>query len=298
MSKRRRARIMQDWLLLCPQLFLYLFFTIVPLVVGLPILFTDRSSFVDPEWNYIGLDNFTRLFRDEMIARDYWPALSRTVRFTILNYLTVYVFGLSLALLMYEVGFKGGFFSVIYLPMMLSGLAVGFMALVLFSESTGSVNLLLLKLGWIEKPVNIKMEQGTTIILPLMVGWQYAGYNMAIFLSGLLSIPKETIEAATVDGASYWQRLLWIYFPQMIPSFIIATTFCLIGSFQLLDHLVALGGLYQNKAADFLSIVILKYGLSSNRLALGMVLSVETFFPLIIIAILLQYLQRRLSYER
>jgi ABC-type sugar transport system permease subunit len=209
----------------------------------------------------------------------------------------VYVFGLGLALLMYEIGFRGGIFSVIYLPYMLSGLALGFMAVMLFSESTGTVNLLLKELGWIKKPINIKDPSGTTVILPILVGWRMAGFYLAIFLSGLLSIPTETIEAAIVDGASYVQRLVRVYFPQMIPSFIIATIFALLNSFNVFDELVALGGLFQNEAAEFLSIVIFNYGFMGNRLALGMTLAVITFIPLIILAIFLQRLQRRLRYE-
>ena len=297
MSPRQRRRVLQDWALLTPQLILFVGLTIVPLLAGIPVLFTDRSTFIDPQVNFVGFENFTRVFRDPAIASDYWPALARTVRFTILNYAMVFVFGLTLALLMYEIGFRGVFFTIIYLPWIISGLALGFMALMLFSESTGTVNLLLLKLGWIDKPVNIKLEAGTTVILPILVGWRAAGFNMAIFLAGLLSIPKEAIEAAAVDGASYWQRLVHIYFPEMIPSFIIATIFALLGSFKVFDELVALGGLSGNREAQFLSIISVRYGFALERLALGMTLAVETFLPLTILAVFLQRLQRRLAQE-
>ena len=294
-SSRVRRRHIQNAILLTPQLILFVSLTIVPLFIAIPFLFTNMSNFNDPQVDYIGLDNFTRLFTDSDIQADYWPALTKTIRFTVLNYAMVYVFGLTLALLMYEIGFKGGLFTVIYLPWMISGLALGFIALLLFSEATGSVNLLLKELGWIQTPFKIKSEQGTTVILPVLVGWKAAGFNLAIFLAGLLSIPRETVEAAIVDGASYWQRLFYVYFPQMVPSFIIATIFALLGSFKVFDELVAMGGLYQNNAAAFLSIVFFKYGFAQNRLALAMTLAVQTFLPLMLIAILLQQLQRRLT---
>jgi ABC-type sugar transport system permease subunit len=129
-----------------------------------------------------------------------------------------------------------------------------------------------------------------------MVGWRYAGYNMAIFLSGLLAIPKETIEASIVDGASYWQRLTRVYFPQMWPSFILATTMCLIGSFTVFDELVAMGALYVNPEAKLLSVLFFTYGFQVERLAMGMTLSMQTFLPLILIGIGLQWLQRKLAY--
>jgi len=279
-----------------PQLIIFVLLTIVPFFVAIPILFTDMSQYNDPQIHYVGLQNFTALFTDASVQADYIPALRRTLVFVVLNYTTVYIFGLSLALLMYEVGFRGGFFTVIYLPLMVSGLAVGYMAVMLFSKETGTANLLLLKLGIISKPIDIYSAQGTAFTLPLMVGWRYAGYNMAIFLAGLLSIPKETIEASIVDGANYWQRLWHVYFPQMLPSFILATTMCLIGSFAVFDELVAMGALYVNPEAKLLSVLFFTYGFQIDRLAMGMTLAVMTFVPLVILGVGLQQLQRRLQY--
>ncbi len=295
-GKLQRRRMMEDWAFILPQLTLFVLLTIVPFFVAIPILFTDMAQFNDPQINPVGLRNFTAIFTDRSVQVDYFPALRRTIVFVLLNYTTVYIFGLSLALLMYEVGFRGGFFTVIYLPLMVSGLAVGYMAVMLFAKETGTANLLLMELGLIKRPINIYSASGTAFILPLMVGWRYAGYNMAIFLSGLLAIPTETIEAAIVDGASYWQRLWKVYFPQMWPSFILATTMCLIGSFAVFDELVAMGALYVNPEAKLLSILFFTYGFQIQRLAMGMTLAVETFLPLVFLGIALQRLQRRMQY--
>jgi ABC-type sugar transport system permease subunit len=295
-SKLERRRIIQDWVFISPQLILFILLTIVPLIIAIPVLFTDKSQFNDPQINNVGIRNFTAIFTDSSVQADYFPALRRTVVFVLLNYTTVFIFGLSLALLMYEVGFKGGFFTVVYLPLMVSGLAVGYLAVMLFAKETGTGNFILLRLGLINTPLNIYSATGTAFILPLLVGWRYAGYNMAIFLSGLLSIPDETIEASIVDGASYLQRLFKIYFPQMWPSFILATTMCLIGSFAVFDELVALGATYVNPEAKLLSILFFTYGFQINRLALGMTLAMQTFMPLVLLGIALQRLQRRLQY--
>jgi len=291
-----RRRILTDWLFITPQLVLFVGLTIIPFFIAIPILFTDMSRFGDPQVNWVGFRNFTALFTDPSVQRDYMPALKRTLVFVILNYTTVYLFGLSLALLMYEVGFRGGFFTIIYLPLMISGLGVGYTAVMLFSRTSGTANLLFLELGFLKKPIDIYSPEGTMFILPLLVGWRYAGYNMAIFLSGLLGIPKETIESSIIDGASYWNRLRRVYFPQMIPSFIIATTMCLIGSFSVFDELVAMGALYYNPEAKLLSVLFFMYGFQVERLAQGMTLAVESFLPLIILGVALQRLQRRLIY--
>ena len=293
LGKLERQRIAEDWAFILPQLIFFVFLTIIPFFVAIPILFTDMSQFNDPQPNYVGLRNFTALFTNPSVQRDYLPAFRRTIIFVILNYTTVYIFGLSLALLMYEVGFRGGFFTVVSLPLMVSGLAVGYMAVMLFSRETGTANLLLLKLGVINEGIDIFSAEGTAFILPLLVGWRYAGYNMAIFLAGLLAIPNETIEASIVDGTNYWQRLTRVYFPQMWPSFILATTMCLIGSFAVFDELVAMGALYVNPEAKLLSILFFTYGFQVERLAMGMTLAVISFLPLVLIGIALQRLQRR-----
>ena len=146
-SAMTKRRILTDWFFISPQLILFVGLTIVPFFLAIPILFTDMARFGDPQINWVGFKNFMVLFTDASVQRDYLPALQRTVVFVILNYTTVYIFGLSLALLMYEVGFKGGFFTIIYLPLMVSGLGIGYTAVMLFSRTSGTMNLLLLELG-------------------------------------------------------------------------------------------------------------------------------------------------------
>jgi len=296
LSALQRRRMLEDWAFILPQLIVFVGLTIVPFIIAIPMLFTDIAQFNDPQINWVGLHNFKAIFVDRGVQADYVPALRRTLTFVALNYTTVYIFGLSLALLMYEVGFRGGFFTVVYLPLMVSGLAVGYMAVMLFSQETGTANQLLMELNLIKKGIDIYSPGGTMFLLPLLVGWRYAGYNMAIFLSGLLSIPEETIESAVVDGASYLQRLTRIYFPQMWPSFILATTMCLIGSFAVFDELVALGALYVNPEANLLSTLFFIYGFQVERLGQGMTMAVETFLPLVFLGAALQRLQRRLQY--
>jgi ABC-type sugar transport system permease subunit len=296
MGRLKRQRIIGDWLLMAPQLILFVGLTLVPFIVAIPMLFTDQLSFQDVGIEWAGTANFTRLFTDPNIQAEYLPALRRTLLFVTVNYLMVYVFGLTLALLIYEIGFHGWFFTIVYLPMMISGLAMGYMATMLFAKSTGTVNLMLGEWFGAKNLIDIQNPTLTAIILPTMIGWRYAGFNVAIFLAGLLAIPIETIEAATVDGASYWQRLWRVYFPQMLPSFIIATIFCLIGSFGVFDELIPLGALSSNHEAKMLSVLFFSYAFNSKRLALGLTLTLQTFLPLVIIALLLQRLQRRLQY--
>lgn len=301
-AKRRDPKeLIIDAALFSPQFILYILFTLLPFAIAVPIIFTSRTDFLDTSVRFVGFENFQAIFREPLV-RDYLPAVQRTAFYTLLNYLSVYVFGLPLALIMYEYTsrLKNGFFTVIYLPYIIAPFGIGMMMSMLLSSDTGSLNLLLLKLNIISKPIEIMDEGVARWALPLVAGWKNAGFNMAIILSGLLSIPRETVEASIVDGASYLQRLFHIYIPQIIPSFIIATVMCLLGSFGAFDLPVGFGGLRGNNAAMFLAVLLYKMGfagsaMQSGTLAQAITISIATYLPLILVAIGLNRLQKRFS---
>ncbi len=290
---RNRTETLQEILFVAPQLILFLTFTIVPFFVAVPLVLTDRIDFLDNDVSYVGLKNFVTIFQEPFIS-EFLPALRRTATFTVLNYASIYVFGLTLALIMFEFNsrLKRPFFTVIYMPYMISGLGTGMLLTLLFSRDTGSLNLLLQRIGLIQAPLDIKTQQAVTWLLPLTTGWRYAGMNMAFFLGGLLSIPTDSIEASVVDGANYRQKLRYIYLPQIIPSIVMATVTCLIGSFNLIDELFGLGAMYGNASAVFLSVLVYRKG-TTGGLSQSVAMSLTVFVPLILVAFLLIRWQRR-----
>lgn len=296
-----RKRTLWEVVFVAPQLILYVGLTIVPLLISIPIVLTNRANFTDLTVDAVGLSNFVNIFQFPL-SDIFFSALARTVLLTFLNYVTVFAFGLTLALLLFEGKFGGLFFTIIYLPYMLSGFGVGILLIMLFSRDQGSLNLLFMEMGVLKTPFDIKDPSITAVALPLVLGWRYAGFNMALFLSGLLSIPIETIEASRVDGASYLQRLRYVYLPQIVPSIIIATIFCLIGSFGVFDEAVGLGAFYGNPAAEFFAISVFKMGFGTaigqqiGTLAEGMTMALVVFVPLTLMAAYLVRLQKRLQY--
>jgi len=298
-SARERRELFQDILFVAPQLLLFLSLTILPFIVAVPLVLTDRKTFLDNEVAFVGLQNFVTIFQPPF-SLELFPALKRSFLFTIMNYATIYIFGLTLALIMFEYTsrLKKYFFTVIYMPYIISGLGVGMLLTLLFAKDSGSINLLLEHLGWIKEPIDIKTQAAVTWLLPLTTGWRYAGINMAFFLGGLLSIPKDNIEAAMVDGVTYWQKLRYIYIPQIIPSVVMATVVCLIGSFNLVDELIGMGALYGNQSAVFISILVLRKGFdaSGGALSKSVAMSLSVFVPLIIVAFGLIRWQKKMQY--
>jgi len=288
-------------LFVLPQLILYLLFTIIPFFMIIPFMLTNMVSVNSNTYSFIGLGNFKEIF-GPIYLPSFTEVVSRTAIFTFFNYLTVFIFGLTLALILYEkvIRAQKAFTIVIYLPYVIAGLAAGMFIPLLFHPDTGSLNLLLEKIGLIDGPIDIRSNLATMIILPLLVGWRYAGYNMAIFLVGLSSIPIETIEAAKIDGASYFQRLIHVYLPQMVPFIMLATISCLIGSFGIFDEPVGMGGLAGNRNAQLFSLYLYRIGVSGQAkigtFSMGMAASFIVNIPLVAIAIYLLRLQRRLQY--
>lgn len=300
-----RTDILTELLYLAPQLLLFGGLTLLPFAVSIPIVFTDKVDYLDTETSFIWFQNFLNVFRPP-IVNSFLPALLRTVVFTGVNYLTTFLFAVPIALVMYELAqslFKRVFFVVIYLPLMISGVGLGMIITMLFSQDTGSLNLLLLKLGVLQSAIDVQSPD-VIVMLPFAVGWRYAGQNMALILAGLLTIPAQTIEAAIIDGANYMQRLVRIYVPQIMSSVLVVTIFTLIGSFGMVDELIGLGGLTSNRNAEFLSIVILKFGFGGSgesrpgALSEGVAINLIVYIPLLIVGILILRKQIRRQLDR
>ena len=296
--RRDRRDLAWDILFLSPQFIIYFALTIFPFIIAIPIILTDQIGFIDTDIDFIGLQNFSNIFKTPLVEM-FLPAVKRTVIFMVINYSTVFIFGMTLALLMFEIKskFKKALFTIIYVPYMISGLGIGLIILLLFAKDTGSLNLMLMKIGIIDKAINIKNPSVSTWAFPLMVGWRYAGFNMAIFLGGLLSIPTETIDASSVDGANYLQRLRYIYFPQMFSSIMIATVICLIGSWGIFDEAVGMGALAANKNVRYFSVLLYKIGFAGSRqsgtLSEALTMSMTVNIPLLAIGLFLSRLQKK-----
>lgn len=305
-SARSRRELRTDLLYIAPQYIIYVGLQLLPFAIALPIIFTDQVDFLDQDIDWVGFDNIASLFQAPLDER-LLGALRRTVIFSVINYAMVFLFGFLLALAMFELvsRLKGVFFTIIYMPWMLSGIGVGLIMLMLFSTDTGSFNLILAEMGFGTNAFDAKSEGTALYVLPFMYGWKAAGFNMALFLGGLLSIPTETIESARMDGARYWQRVWYIYLPQIVPSIIIATIFSIINSFGIFDELVGIGALSGNANAEFMSIFIYQLGFGSaavggtkiGTLAQGITASLVIFLPLVFIAFWLNRLQKKLSYH-
>jgi glucose/mannose transport system permease protein len=175
-----------------------------------------------------GLGNYQFLFSDFRFQSD----LRNTIIFTVLFILLCIGLGLFLAVLLdQKIKWEGLFRNIFIFPMALSFIVTGVVWQWIFNPSTG-INLLLKKIGISDPPL---WYVQTKVVPPLHIGqiqfglplaliavliaavWQLSGFTMAMYLSGLRSIPDELKEAARVDGATEWQTFRYILLPQLKP---------------------------------------------------------------------------------
>ncbi|HKU12478.1 MAG TPA: sugar ABC transporter permease, partial [Sinomonas sp.] len=199
--------------------------TIGPMLMSLYLSFTDYNLIQDPNW--IGIDNFTRMFGDER----FWNSLGVTLTYVVVGVPLQLALALVVALAL-DKGLKGLAFyrSVFYLPSLLgSSVAVAILWKQMFGTS-GLVNQLLAVFGihgpgWISDP---STALGSIILLHV---WTF-GSPMIIFLAGLRQIPGMYYEAAAVDGAGRITRFVKITLPLLSPIIFFNLVLQIIGAFQ------------------------------------------------------------------
>ncbi len=188
----------------------------------------------------------TRRFIDKMIDdRFFGPALRTTLLLMVLIIPAQFVLAMVMALIIHaRVRFSSGFLYVFSLPIGMSDLAVGILFFSIFTGN-GLLNSVLDGLGLIDGPQPfLTAETRNWIIAAIVLAelWRATSIVMVILVSGLQAIPDETLEAAELFGASYWQRIRHIMLPLLRPSIQVALILRTILAFQVFAVVVALSG--------------------------------------------------------
>jgi raffinose/stachyose/melibiose transport system permease protein len=220
-------------------LVLYLVFMILPGIAGIAYSFTNWSSF-STKVNFIGLENFKTIFSS---SGNYLLFIKNTFIFTIVTIVVKTMLGLALAILLTEGVKRLAYFYrvLIYLPVVLPMLAIALIFRSILNPATGFLNTALrgLGLGFLAQ----KWLVNSHIALYSVIGvdtWAGVGYIMVILLAGIQSIPREYFEAAEVDGAGFWSKLVWVTLPLMMPAIIIVTVLNLLYALKVFDVVYAL----------------------------------------------------------
>jgi multiple sugar transport system permease protein len=232
---RRRART--ALLFVLPQVVGLLAFTAVPLAASLGYSFT-HWDLVAPSPTFVGLRNWEYLLSDGRIPAVLW----NTVRFILVGTTSFLVLSLVAALLTFTPRrFVGVYRAALFLPYVLSQIAVGVVWRWMFNTQSGPVAALWEVLGgtspdWLLDPATAMPS------IAMVTTWQTIGYGMTLYVAALQGVPTSLLEAATIDGANRWQRFRHVTVPMISPTVFFLTVTSLIGAFQLFDPVVAMTG--------------------------------------------------------
>jgi raffinose/stachyose/melibiose transport system permease protein len=254
MSKLVKSKMKSryPYALIIPIALIYSVFFILPTVISLFFSMTRWSLF---DWQFVGLDNFKQYFQEASLAIGF----KNTLFYATITCSLKVIFGLCLALLLTgPIRARGYLRSVVFFPVLVSTVGVGYTFGVLLDPYHGPINSTIVNLakhigvttfgpGWLTDPNMLPLFS-----VALVDVWKGVGMATVIYMAGLAAIPQEYYEAAAVDGASSWHRFKNITLPLVFPATASVIMLSFIGGLRYFDLIWAM----TNGGPGFLSDVI------------------------------------------
>jgi raffinose/stachyose/melibiose transport system permease protein len=265
-----RRRVGPPWWFTVPAMLLFAFVVLVPSVRGVYYAFTDWDG-LDPDFSFVGLDNFATMLGDPDALQAIWHTLLIAVAITVIQN----GFGLLLALgVNSAIKSRNVLRVLLFAPAVITPIVTAYLWRNLLGPD-GAVNSLLDTVGlgswrqdWLGDP-QLALWSVVAVIV-----WQFGGYSMVIFLAGLQSIPKQIYEAADIDGAGPVRRFWSVTWPLLAPALTINLMLSIIGGIKLFDQVYALTGGGPGHATDTISTLIYKDAFTLGEFGYSIALAV------------------------
>lgn len=227
-----------------PWIIGFIFLTVIPMLASLVISFTDWNILSSPVW--IGLENFKTIFTDKLFYKSVQVTLVYTVFSVPLNILL----SIFVAMLLNN-NLKGMnlFRTIFYLPAIISGVVVAIVWLWIYNPDYGIINSFLRMFG-IQGPGWVYDENWAMPSIIIMSLWGI-GSNIVLYLAALQGISTEFYEAAHIDGANFWDRLIHITLPGISPVLLFTLLTGIINALQTFTQAFVMTGGGPNNATNF-----------------------------------------------
>ncbi|MGN7454533.1 carbohydrate ABC transporter permease [Paenibacillus pasadenensis] len=263
------------------------------IIVALPFFMGMYYSFF--EWNgvsdnaeFIGLSNFINIFSDQTFLSSF----AFTARFTVAAVILSNLVGFLLALLLVQpLKSRNVLRTIFFMPNVIGGLLLGFIWQFIFVKGFAAVGE---KTGWALFNLPWLGDETTAFWgIVIVTIWSTAGYLMVIYISALINVPRELIEAASIDGATPWQRLRHITVPLIMPAVTISLFLALSWSFKSFDIILSLtkGGPYNSTQSVALNIY--NEAFQNNNYGLGTAKALVFFIVVALISSAQVWLTKR-----
>ncbi len=230
--RARRSRQLQGWLFVGPALLFVAVFVLVSLGQLVYTSLTDRSLLGGAR--FVGFENYLRIWNDS----SFWRALIFTAKYTVILTPILMGLGYALALLtLHNTPLRRLTRTIVFLPVIIGLASSSLLWYWLFDEQVGLFNKLLVDLHVLKEPLVwfITADRAFWAVV-ISITWKVVGFGMVLFVSGIQGISPDVIEAAIMDGASYWSRVRLIVLPLTRRIVLLTTLVSAIGSMLAFDQ--------------------------------------------------------------
>jgi raffinose/stachyose/melibiose transport system permease protein len=293
LTKKTLREWLNQFVFVGPGLLLFAVIVLIPFFLGFYYSFTEWNGLDMDKAQWNGLYNVKKIFTDD---EKFWAAFRFTLRFTVITVVLTNLIALTLALLLVQgLKMKNFLRTIFFLPNVIGGILLGFIWQFIFQKGFHTIGELtgwsFFSLPWLGTP-----NTGFWGIVIVFV-WQTSGYMMVIYIAALAGVPKDLMEAAYIDGASYWQSLRKIIVPMIMPAVTICLFLTISSAFKTFDLNLSLTNGGPGTSTQSLAYNIYAEALKNNRYGLGTAKAMLFFFAVSIITITQVWITKRKEVE-
>ncbi|MBC8532494.1 carbohydrate ABC transporter permease [Yeguia hominis] len=272
----------------------YLFAVVSPIFVGIYFSFTNWAG--GKKIKLIGFENYATLVKD----RDFWNAFLNNLQIIAICLVGQMLLGLIIAILLNSsyLRLRNVYRFVIFFPVILSGVVVGYLWLIVYNGQFGLLNAFLELIGrsdwirmWLDDPKIVVNSISMTYV------WQFVGLNVVIFLASLQNISPDILEAAELDGASGMKKVRYITMPLMMNTVKVAALLTISGNMKIFDQIWMMTRGGPGTASTVLAIHAYKMSFMGMKLGYGATISIGIMLLSLVLVLVFNVLLRSEKYE-
>lgn len=273
----------------------YTFAVFVPLITAMFYSFFEWKG--GPSKTFIGLENYISLFKDKI----FWGAFINNIYIVIaciigqigIAFIVVLMVNSRLAKL------KGIHRTFAFFPSTVSAVCIGFIWMMIYDYKRGVLNWVLEAMGkadltrvWLNEPGLVLLF----VCIPLI--WQFIGYYMVILLSAIGSVDSEIFEVAELDGASAFQRAIYIVLPLIKNTILVCITLCVAGNMKVFDHIYTMTKGGPGNSSMVMAMYGYQVSFSQQNMGYGSAISVGIFVVSLLVIVGVQILVNQLMKDK
>lgn len=286
MNKPRLQKQLTPYILMLPAVLIMLIFVYLPVAQNFYLSFFRWSS-IDPAMKFIDIQNYTRIFSDKIVA----TGLRNNVLYSVIS--VVFQVGLSLILAaileakIIKPSLSNLFRNTLFMPAVLAITVVGITWQLIYSPNSGLLNQLLRAVN-LDSLTHAWLGEETTAIYAIIAvsQWQWVGYDMILFVVAIKAIPEEMYEAASIDGATFWQKFWNITVPMVRETILVLTTITIIGGFKVFDIIWVMTAGGPNNSSQTLGSYLYRVGFRNDEMGYASALATLLFVITLILTII------------